>query len=484
MLIVIGLATILLRLRAYGEPPNRDLATYAVTAREMLAGRSLYSDLWDHKPPLIYVSYALAGMVVGFGPVLFYVLNLSCNLVTMLAIWHGTRRLASSAAALLAAALFAVCSGDLYLQANEPNAEAFINALLAWCFAFLVRTANARAFIPIVIAGVLLGTASLFKTVVIVHAVTWGAVLFLVRPLSLRFVSVFAAGAIIPWLVALLWFAAAGTLRAILDVLFVYNAHYATMSGGSTMGNIISGLLPQMLMPLFICRVLLPLAAFSVAGALLARRAANSREMKFLLAWIVATPIAVALPGQFFPHYYQLWLPPLCIAAAVAAIGIAKTVSAKNTRAAHAVPAVLLAVCIVMEIPSYFFSAEQGAAIKYGPDPLQEKKVGQYLRTQLAPGETFYQWGTSATLYYASQTSPPTGIFILVPLLPGPLSKESAERVLRDLEKTKPRLAVMDKRDVPPMPNHPVERYLSQHYKPRGLDPETGRYLILERTQK
>ena len=35
-----------------------DEATYCVVAREMLHGRVLYRDVVDHKPPLIYLTYA------------------------------------------------------------------------------------------------------------------------------------------------------------------------------------------------------------------------------------------------------------------------------------------------------------------------------------------------------------------------------------------------------------------------------------------
>ena len=44
-----------------------DEATYCVVAREMLRGRVLYRDIVDHKPPLIYLTYA-ATQYVGRSP--------------------------------------------------------------------------------------------------------------------------------------------------------------------------------------------------------------------------------------------------------------------------------------------------------------------------------------------------------------------------------------------------------------------------------
>ena len=43
----------------YHEPARGDQAIYAVIGHELLKGRQLYADLWDHKPPAIHVTYAL-----------------------------------------------------------------------------------------------------------------------------------------------------------------------------------------------------------------------------------------------------------------------------------------------------------------------------------------------------------------------------------------------------------------------------------------
>src|SRR5690348_4523606 len=76
---------VLERFHTYHEPLERDIATYAVTAHELLAGRNLYSDLWDHKPPAIYLTYAAAEISAGYGPFSIYLLNLLPALLTLLA---------------------------------------------------------------------------------------------------------------------------------------------------------------------------------------------------------------------------------------------------------------------------------------------------------------------------------------------------------------------------------------------------------------
>ena len=60
----------LARLHTYDEPLERDLTTYAVIGHEMLGGRSLYADVWDHKPPAVHVTYSLTSMGCPVGPLL------------------------------------------------------------------------------------------------------------------------------------------------------------------------------------------------------------------------------------------------------------------------------------------------------------------------------------------------------------------------------------------------------------------------------
>ena len=62
------------RLHTIDQVPNRDVLLYSVIGHELLAGRLLYSDLWDHKPPLIYGSYAAAEKLVGYGRQQLYLL--------------------------------------------------------------------------------------------------------------------------------------------------------------------------------------------------------------------------------------------------------------------------------------------------------------------------------------------------------------------------------------------------------------------------
>jgi len=67
------------RLHTYDEPLEMDAATYAIVARELRAGKLLYSEVWDNKPPAIFASFYF----VGSGPARIYSLGLFLATVTL-----------------------------------------------------------------------------------------------------------------------------------------------------------------------------------------------------------------------------------------------------------------------------------------------------------------------------------------------------------------------------------------------------------------
>src|SRR5438477_962680 len=88
---LIGLCALIVALRAhtYDEPLERDITTYAVIAHEMLNGKNLYSDLWDHKPPAIHATYAAAEWITGYGRNSIFLMNVVAAMATLVACYFA-----------------------------------------------------------------------------------------------------------------------------------------------------------------------------------------------------------------------------------------------------------------------------------------------------------------------------------------------------------------------------------------------------------
>src|SRR5262249_33788214 len=125
-----------------------------------------------------------------------------------------------------------------------------------------------------------------------------------------------------------------------------------------------------------VLRDVLPLGVVTVAGVLLGARRGLSRGAVLLAAWMAAVPIVVAAPGKFYAHYYQLWLPPLCLAAAWSL----EAIGARTRRPAVVVAAAgsLVAVALASQIaPQYALSADAWSETKYGDVFLRSRDVAR-----------------------------------------------------------------------------------------------------------
>lgn len=166
------------RLYTYYEPLERDLTLYAVIGHEFLLGRSFYSDLCENKPPAIFLTYAAAEVIAGYGESSIYFLGVIAAVITLLGVYCVGYSLSNSHFTGLMAALFwtVICS-DLFLQANQPNTEVFINACIIWAFAFLLCFNNKNFWLRrFLIIGGLLVIASLYKPVAIAIAAALSAI--------------------------------------------------------------------------------------------------------------------------------------------------------------------------------------------------------------------------------------------------------------------------------------------------------------------
>ncbi|HZR79074.1 MAG TPA: hypothetical protein VFA58_07685, partial [Chthoniobacterales bacterium] len=171
---LLGLCALILSLRVhtYSEPLERDLTTYAVIAHEMLNGKNLYSDLWDHKPPAIHVTYAAAEWIAGYGRSSIFLMNAVAAIATLLACYFaGSAGGRGPVAGLVAATLWTLASGDPAIEGNQPNTEVFLNALLTSAFLVFARADRNRiGFRGAALVGLLFAAASFYKQIVVLQA--------------------------------------------------------------------------------------------------------------------------------------------------------------------------------------------------------------------------------------------------------------------------------------------------------------------------
>lgn len=436
--LLFSVAIALVRLHTYDEPLERDITTYAVIGHEMLQGRALYSDLWDHKPPAIHATFAFAEWAVGYGDGAIYALGLGAALLALLGVMWAAAALGGRAA-LWGGAFWAVVSGDMLLQANQPNAEGFINASLILGFALLVqKPALLHGWARTACVGACFALATLYKPVAfsVVIAVL-AADLLLPSPgdgdgrARPRRSAAILAIAVAAWLLLLAYFAASDRLQAFWDAVVLYNRAYQA-HGWETAGS------RQAFVPAALWFTL-PLFALAATGAVLGFRRGDGRPWLLLGAYLMGTFVSIVLPGHRHPHYHQLWLPISSVAAAWGVEELARL----SSRLGWMIGAAALAACLAHEIPTYALTADQWSEAKYGRIFVMARDLAPKVDAILLPAESFYEFGAETGLYYLTRRRPLSGVFYVYPLYDGPLVKPLSARLAQDLERNAPELFIL-----------------------------------------
>ena len=473
VLIALSAVICIMRYHTYDEPFERDIASHSVIGQELLNGRQLYSDLWDSKPPAIFVTYALFNFIFGMGPLAIYFLGITAAIITLLGVYKAGCKMANPSGGIWAAIFWTIICSDLWLWANQPNIEVCINAALVWAFVLILRASIEKVqLLRWISIGALFAVATIYKPVAITFAVLLSVVYFAVnfsnarrRKISfLQLCTAAATGAAI-WGCVFGYFAITNRLSVFYETVFSYGSYYTQSRGGNVWKNIIEGFGSKRLFYRAMKSVP-PLAVLSIGGVLAGLFTRSRRNWMLLLAFLIAAPLAIAIPGRFYPHYYQLWLCPMVIGGgwAVTAFGSKNKFSTIILRNVIGIIAVIILICLVL--PQYKFTPNQWSANKYGQQFAITRAISKKIDEILPKDETLYVWGINPEIYFWTNRRPPTGLIWSTDLIEGPLAKEHTKRVIEDLEKTKPKMIAFNMLQVNAPRNHPVILWIMKNYQP------------------
>jgi hypothetical protein len=275
------------------------------------------------------------------------------------------------------------------------------------------------------------------------------------------------------WTLTVLYFVWQGRGTEFYNCLVRYGVFYAS-NGKKTIPNANSSILANVLhglgmdlVPTFL-DFLAPLMLLTIFGIGFSLRGRQRPQVLTLAGCLLGICFAVSIPGKFFPHYYQLYLPVLAVGAGW---GVATSANKMQNWAVAQIIGGVALICLVGHIiPDCQKSGKLWSRIKYGDDFIEFERCGHSVNQLLQPDECFYIWGVDPSVYYYSDRRPASGIFWADRLLYGPSKTWATQKVIADLEKTQPQLILMeeDARLIPsldhPALDHPLYRWISARY--------------------
>lgn len=331
--IAIAAAFVALRIPFVSTPLERDEGVYAYMAQRVLEGGVPYRDVFDHKPPGVFLVYSAAFLIAGQSVESIHVAGYLFTLAAMILLYRLVARIAGPGAGLVSALALAVMTIDPSFLGSAANTEIFMIVPLTGAMLCLVVPSGLPSRRRIVAAGALGAAAFWFKPVAATDILFLGAWLsylnFTMKPPRrswsrwVRDLGLLATGGAAATAPVVIYFVARGAWAQFFYCVFTYNTIYATTNAP-----------PMRLVPAIFWsnfRVMIaplwPYMALTAVGlASLARRERATRVL--LTGWLLFSFAGVCIGGNFREHYFIQALPAVAALVGVGAIFLVRRLTA------------------------------------------------------------------------------------------------------------------------------------------------------------
>ena len=434
VLVVVGVAALLLPGLVVG--PSFDAAIFSAVGWRVAEGDALYAQIWDHKPPGMYVPYLAAHLITadsGIAWGIVWASTVASVAAASLLVGALLAREGTSWFAWLAAALAALGSGSYLLSLGGGLGESI--ALLPISLAVLTALSG-RWLVSAVCAGVAIAVS--LQALPVLAAVT---VLGLSddRQATMRRAGTVVVGVGIVFALAVVGVWANGGLADAPDALVDYSAAYravASREGGASAW----ALVPWTVL------VLLPLVVGVGVAAVERRRLARPRLALASSAWLAASILVIALQGRFYAHYATPLVIPMAI---LAGLGFRAMWSSLPRRIAPAA----LGLPLILTVGLSLLVGAAGARDEQQPITDSNQRaatVAAVVRSLTNPEDRIFVWGNDARLYELAGRAPASRYAYLYPLLtPGFVNGDRIDSVLAELEAAPP-VVIVDSGSLEP----------------------------------
>ncbi len=410
LLIVLALVLIL-RVPSFFEPYSYgDEMIYLTLGQGVRQGVTLYKDLYDNKPPLLYLTAALSENLFWFKAILAF-----WNLATIVLFYKLSLILFEKQknTQKLATFLFALLTTIPLFEGNTVNAELFM--IGPSIGAFLILLSGKLNFRKIFIAGVLFGIATLYKVpalfeapVIVFYWIITGNLKTEWRSLIKNTLTLIS-GFILPIALSLTWYFFQGTAGEYVRAAFLQNIGY------------LSSFRPSDVQKSFIIRnaPLLLRAGFVLMGTALLYLFRKKLTSRFVLLsiWTLFSLFAITLSERPYPHYFIQAVAPVSFFLAIL-----------FTEKSFEQSLVVIPLAVSFFVPVYykfyyypttsyylrFIKLATGKISKqtyfanFGANTSRNYKLADFLASSSSPSDRIFMWDSESPIVYAlSRRLPP-----------------------------------------------------------------------------
>ncbi len=409
-LVILLAITFILRIPSFFEPFSYgDEMIYLTLGEAVKRGLTLYRDIHDNKPPILYFLAALSGNVFWFRAILA-----AWMAATTVLFWKLTQKVFPKEKRLhkVATVSFAILTTIPLLEGQIANAELFLigPTVAAFIILFKEKASEKELFL----AGILFSVATLFKVPaafdILVIPFIWILAVKSNKDLTgfLKNLFILSLGFLIPILWTVIWYSLKGALPDYIRAAFLENLGY--LSSWKRAGASEPFLLRNL--PL-LARGLILILGFII---LYLSQKKLSKSFIFTSAWLLTSLFAVTLSERPYPHYLIQAVPAISLL-----VGI--LIAQKTIEQSLAIIPLFLAMLVPVAynfwhyptLPYYqrFLKLATGQISKqdyfnaFDGNVTRNYKISEFVVSSSGPKDTIFVWGDSPPIYALSRRLPP-----------------------------------------------------------------------------
>ncbi len=414
-----------------------DSGMFLYIGQQVSNGLAPYTDVWDHKPPLIFYANAFALRIAHGSPRGIVYLACVSTFAFCTLVWAALRRRAGVYAALFSVILVIGLLPDLVLSPNLT--ELFSLPFQAACFLLMAREVEAAWEPRYAILQGLLG-AALFQlrannaVVTALYVAVCAYDHFRARSINKFFgqITVFGIAFAIGNAACLWPIIQQGHLRQYWDAAFGFNAQYSSQRPIIMHFYAVGvGILKT---SRFGGCALATAMAFAALRARLSWSRIADRFGILAVALLALEVCASAVSGMAFEHYFLTWLLPIGLLAGLFIRYCGELIGSR----AFSIPA-FAGACTLLVTASLFDGAREFAqCMAKFRDP--QADAVRYVRERCASSDRAFVWASYGDLAFRLGLKPASRFFSTVPMShDAETYRAQATEALHDVEHSKPR---------------------------------------------
>ena len=433
--------TVILIMLPYAPPHdiNRDSGIFLYAGREILLGKTLYIDVWDHKGPLIFYLNAL-GLLFGNRTgvwavecIFLFIATLSGYKV-MKDLLGFPQALVGTAAWLFS--FYSIIAGGNYTEEFSLPIS-FLSILF---FAQYIKDQRKGFLFLIGIAmglNMLLRPNNIGAQLAISSAIVFDGIFQFKIKQTIKNIFVIALGFFAVLIPTALIFSLNGSFNELINATFIYNYNYSSSENISKLTAL-----------LFFTFVLgwpfwgAIFAWFIALKDMIARKNLLSRPM--LLFVLIGFPLEIildTLSGRPYIHYTIVLLPYLGLLNAFFADKLVKFLRGEKYNLIKMSVAVL---CFFLMLFSFWSSSEFIKKMDAVSTHINENaKIITYVRENTSAKDDVLVWGQELSINFLSERSAPTAFAFQTFFLDEKITPAMGDKFLVDIENRKPALVVI-----------------------------------------